>query len=168
MKISFKKKSVASFAVALHFFLIIAVVTHVETYFGKHTVLLPFRWLVDYYSAVTFANRNFGFFAPKVTADWNLRMTITGRDGASRPYNFRIPNNEMQVRMYSMMGHFGQSDAHMDLFARSWGVKAMNENAGVERVDVEVTQNQIPTMKEYREGLRIHPEFLYSTTLELR
>ena len=60
-----------------------------------------------------------------------------------------------------------ESDAAMDLFARSWALKAMNENRDVRRVDVVVTQNYIPTMKEWRDGKRIEPQLFYRTTFDV-
>lgn len=162
------RRRLVTAAISLHFILILLVACHAEEVLARVSVLRPLRVLVDYYSAITFANRNFGFFAPTVNGDWETRLTMTDGEGNCRPYHFQIPNREMQVRLYSMLGHFGQNDDISDLFARSWGLKAMNENPDVVRVDVEVTQNWIPTMSEYRQGKRIVPEFLYRTTLEAR
>ena len=67
-----------------------------------------------------------------------------------------------------MIGHFAESETTNDLFARSWALKAMNENPDIVEVRVEVTQNLIPNMQEYRQGRRIEPKFLYRTTFNLR
>jgi len=162
------KRTLAAFAIALHFFFIISVASHLHNWMAKRTGLRVIAGLEDYYSAITFNNRNFGFFAPDVTADWNVRVTMVDGAGNTRPYAFQVPNREMNVRMYSMIGHFSESETTNDLFARSWALKAMNENPDIVEVRVEVTQNIIPTMQEYRRGRRIEPKFLYRTTFNLR
>jgi len=73
----------------------------------------------------SFINANgVGFFAPDVTADWNVQLTMVDAAGNARPYLFYLPNREMKVRMYSMIGHFAESETTNDLFARSWALKA--------------------------------------------
>jgi hypothetical protein len=161
------KRSAIAAAIALHFFFIISVVTHLHDWLAQRPVLVVIPFLENYYSAVTFTNRNFGFFAPSVTSDWNVSLALTDANGLKQNLFFKPANREMQVRMYSLMGHFAETDTNMDLFARSWAVKAMNENPNVVRVDVEVTQNYIPTMSEYRRGRRIEPKPFYRTTFEL-
>lgn len=157
-------------AIVLHFTLILLVVTHAEEWIRKRPEV-PFRLLValiDADSTITFTDRNFGFFAPDVTSDWNVAITMTDEEGRQSPIHFRTPNREMKVRTYSMCGHFAETSDNMDLFARSWAVKAMNENPDIVRVDVEVTQNDVPTMAGWRQGKRIEPQPLYRTTFTLR
>jgi hypothetical protein len=161
------KRKLVTFAIGLHLFFIISVASHLHNWLAKKPGLRIIAGLEDYYSAITFANRNFGFFAPEVTADWNVHLTMMDASGNTRPYVFRMPNREMEVRMYSMIGHFGETETSSDLFARSWALKAINENPDIREVHVEVTQNAIPTMKEYRNGRRIEPKFLYRTTFNL-
>lgn len=67
-----------------------------------------------------------------------------------------------------MTGHFAERTDHMDLFARSWAVKAMNENPDVVRVDIAVTQNVVPGMAEWRAGKRIEARPFYETTFSLQ
>lgn len=158
------KRRIAAAAIALHFFFVLDVVTHLHDWTTRHAE--PVALLTTYYSAITFSNRNFGFFAPQVSGDWNLSMTMTDIRGRQRPFSFAAPNSEMRVKLYSLLGHFTESDTAMDLFARSWALKAMNENRDVRRVDVVVTQNTIPTMKEWRAGKRIEPQLFYRTTFD--
>jgi hypothetical protein len=162
------KRKIITLGIALHFFFILSVVTHLHDHLGRRPLLLPITLPTDYYSAITFTNRNFGFFAPSVTSDWNIQMTTTDTSGRKQQYTFNLPNREMKVKMYSMLGHFAESEDSMDLFARSWALKAMNENGDVTQVDVEITQNYIPTMKEYREGRRVEPQLFYRTTFDQR
>jgi hypothetical protein len=152
--------------IGIHFFLILTVVTHLDEWMGQFSALNLISALDNYYSAVTFTNRNFGFFAPEVTSDWNVQLFLTDRLGHKRTYSFNLENREMKVKMYSMLGHFGDSEDTMDLFARSWALKAINENPGVTQVDIEVKQNYIPSMAEYRQGKRITANLLYRTTFD--
>jgi hypothetical protein len=172
------KQRIIALAIGIHFFFVIAVATHLDEWIQSQSLLVPIAVLNDYYSTITFTNRNFGFFAPDVTSDWNILLVLTDSRGQKRTYlplndkarkikpksSFATSNQEMNVKMYSMLGHFGRSRDMMDLFARSWALKAMNENPDVTQVDIEVTQNYIPTMNEYRQGKRIYSEFLYRTT----
>jgi hypothetical protein len=157
----------AAFLIGLHFFFVISVATHLHDWMSRYPLLAPITIPTYYYSAITFANRNFGFFAPQVHSDWNVRLTLTDRADHRHVEEFRPGTREMRVKLYSMTGHFTSNDDSMDLFARSWALKAMNENPNVVRVDVEVTQNRIPTMAEYRRGQRIGQEFLYRTRFDL-
>jgi hypothetical protein len=160
------KRRIVAAAIGLHFFFVLDVVTHLHDWTADHARLQPVAMLTSYYSSITFSNRNFGFFAPQVSGDWNLSMTMTDVHGRQRPFSFATPNSEMRVKLYSLIGHFTQSDTTMDLFARSWALKAINENPDVRRVDVVVTQNYIPSMKEWREGKRIEPQLFYRTTFD--
>ncbi len=161
------KRRIIAVLIGLHFFFIIIVATHLYDVMSGWRFLTPVTALTDYYSAITFANRNFGFFAPSVTSDWNVRILLTSASGRVRPYAFILANREMHVKLYSMLGHFAEANSSMDLFARSWAVKAINENPDIVRVDVIVTQNYVPTMAEYRRGLRIKPLLFYRTTFKL-
>lgn len=162
-----RRKAVAV-AIATHFFFVISVASHLHDWMGKKPILGVLTAATEYYSAITFSNRNFGFFAPAVTSDWNVQLTMVDGNGNSRPYSFSLPNREMKVKMYSMSGHFAEGDTSMDLFARAWALKAINENPGIVRVHVEITQNYIPTMEEYRRGRRIEVQPFYRTTFDLR
>ena len=161
-------RRITAVLIGLHFFFVLSVVTHLHDWMGRQPALRVPYGLAHYYSAVTFTNRNFGFFAPRVTADWNVRLRLTDAAGRTRVERFTPRNREMAVKMYSMTGHFGGSDHSMDLFARSWALKAINENPGVVQVDVEVTQNRLPTMAEHRGGRGIEEELLYQTTFDLQ
>jgi hypothetical protein len=59
--------------ITLHFVFIVVVATHSNEWMATVPALSPATALVDYYSAVTFANRNFGFFA----VDGNSARAVT-------------------------------------------------------------------------------------------
>ncbi len=156
----------AAIAIAAHFLLILAEVTHLTGWMARSGSFRTFLAVSEYYSAVTFANRNFGFFAPAVTPDWNLRMTTTSGSGAQQEFALTPEGREMEVKMYSMLGRFSESDDTMDLFARSWSVYAMNHVQDARKVQIEVTRNVIPSMPEYRKGARVSAQNFYRTVYE--
>jgi hypothetical protein len=43
----------------------------------------------------------------------------------------------------------------------------MNANPTIAKVDVEITQNDIPTMAEYQKGERIKAHMIYRTTFDI-
>ena len=157
-----------SVGISLHFAMILFVVFHLDDRMVKKPAWRPVVSLSSLYSTVTFANRNFGFFAPSVTPDWNLQITAVNDSGHRWRYSLRTPSREMQVKMYSMLGHFAEDNDTMDLFARSWAVHAMNDEPMIIRVDIDVTRNSIPSMSDYRNGKRTRPEPFYSTTFDAK
>jgi len=162
------KRRVLGAAIAAHLFFVLLVVLHARDALDRVPALKPLAVASDFYGTVTFANRNFGFFAPEVPGDLVVRCTLVDADGGRRPWSFRAPNREMQIRLYSMTGHFAQLSDDMDLFARSWAVRAMNENPDVVRVEIDVAIHDVPTMAEFREGRRIVERPYYATSFELR
>lgn len=156
----------AATAIAAHFGFVLAEVTHLSTWLAQSGRFRPFVIAAEYYSAVTFANRNFGFFAPTVTPDWNLRMRTTDASGTREEFSFALLGREMEVKMYSMLGRFSENDDTMDLFARSWSVYAMNHKPDARKVEIEVTRNVIPSMREYERGVRVSDQPFYRTTFE--
>lgn len=145
-----------------HFFLVTIVLTHLNELFVRNGFVSN---IIDTYSSISYCNRNFGFFAPNVASDLDLKMiAYTGQD--STHYSFPIHSHEMNNRLYSLMGHFGESGiVSMDLFARSWGVYCMNQNPKVNKVHIIVYENQIPDLASYKNGQRVTKSFFYESTI---
>lgn len=158
----------AGAAVALHLFFVLLVATHGRDRLAGWPAARPLVAASDLYESLTLANRNFGFFAPDVTGDLVVRCVLVDARGGRRAWSFRPPNREMQVRLYSMAGHFSQDPDTRDLFARSWAVRALNENPDALRVEIDVAQHVIPTMDEFRRGGRIAERAFYATSFERR
>lgn len=156
----------AATAIAAHFLLILGEVSHMTGLMARTGRFRNFLVLSEYYSAVTFANRNFGFFSPSVTPDWNIHMTTTDGSGDKEEYSFSRAGREMEVKTYSMLGRFSENDDTMDLFARSWAVYAMNDVPETHKVEIEVTRNTIPSMAAYRQGARVGEQAFYRTVFE--
>ncbi len=159
--------NLARVAIVFHFVMILVVVTHVNDAIAATRWGRPVLAVVDLYSLVTFSNRNFGFFAPAVSPDWELEVMASASSGEEWAVPLPMPNREIEVKRYSMLGHFSEDDDTMDLFARSWAVYVMNSDPRVVKVDINVRRNRIPSMAEYRDGARVHPTPYYRTTFEL-
>ena len=160
-------RRVAALAIALHFFFVLLVVTHGRDRLEGVPALRPVAAASDLYATLTLANRNFGFFAPDVSPDLVVSCVLVDAEGRRRAWTFAPQNREMQIRIYSMTGHFAQLPDTMDLFARSWAVRAMNENPDVVRVEIAVSVHDIPTMAGYRQGRRMVERPLYATSFDL-
>lgn len=160
-------RSVVGVLIGLHFFFIVSVVTHLHDWMLVKPEFVPVAQATEFYSVVTFNNRNFGFFAPEVSGDWVVTLTLTYQGGRVESKTLGHFNREMQVKTYSMIGHFQESPDTMDLFARSWALREFNARPTLARVDVIVEQNLIPTMAEYRQRKRLTREFVYRTTFDL-
>ena len=154
--------------IALHFSMILIVVAHLDEWMAKTQACKPALAIISRYSIITFANRNFGFFAPSVSPDWNLQITTVTKLAERHNCRFPLPSREMEVKMYSMLGHFSEDKDTMNLFARSWAVYAMNHDLEAVKVEINVTRNYIPSMSEYRKGRRIEKRPWYRTTFELK
>lgn len=157
-------KIVIRILIFLHFFFVILTISHLHKYIG-----IPlFVAINDSYSALTYTNRCFGFFAPDVGNDLVIFMTMSDKK-KSIPFHFPKENFEMRTRLYSLTGHFAEDNQQstMDLFARSWGLKCLNQNTDMKKVSIAVLQNNIPTMYEYAHGKRITQDTIYYTDVEL-
>lgn len=75
----------------------------------------------------------------------------------------------MRTRLYSLTGHFAEDNdqSTMDLFARSWALKCLNQYPDMRKVNVVVLQNNIPSIREYAQGKRITQDTIYTTDVEL-
>jgi hypothetical protein len=151
--------------VVIHLLVVVITVCHQHEKLGN-----IYSGLNDLYSAYTNTNRCFGFFAPEVYSDLTPKIIMhnTGTQQNSL-YHFANPNFESRVRLYSLMGHFGENNdtTQMNLFSRSWGLKAFNDYPEVKTVDVVIYRNMIPTMQEYNKGKRLYLDFFFSTHLEV-
>ena len=152
--------------IIIHLFLVIITVTHLQFSINNRY----FQGINTLYSAYSNTNRCFGFFAPEVYSDLTPRIITYDRaSGKDSLFTFDNPNFESRVRLYSLMGHFGENNdiMQMDLFSRCWGLKAFNSNPDVDKIDVVVYRNFIPTMAEYRKGSGLQLDSFYYTHLEL-
>jgi hypothetical protein len=144
-------------AIGVHFLLIVAQVTGLE---------LGARPVAAYYRALTFANRNFRFFAPTVAPDRVLRIEVIDRSGAARPYRFDVAGRELELRMQAMLDRFSESPEAMHTYARSWAALVFRADPRLSRVIIEVTQNVLPSLPEYRAGARLRVEPVFRSSFE--
>lgn len=159
-------KNIIRALVVIHFLIIILTVTHLNEKIRNVSIIK----LINYYSALTYTNRNFGFFAPEVYGDLDVNFDLYADSSTLlRKVKFTTTNSEMRARFYTLAGHFAENNelTVMDLYSRSWGVKLLNDNLDINKVVITVYQNIIPTMKEYAQGKRIEKEFFYTTTIQI-
>lgn len=159
-------------AIFLHFAFLISDVTHLTNLLNRRekltesSVLRLWNSAADYYGSLTFSNRNFGFFAPKITSDWVVEMALSDATGRQSEHQFEILSKEMEFKAYAMLGHFAASDSRMDLLSRFWSARAMQSVPGTRKVEVKVSRRVLPSMAEHRAGKRVHKEQFYRTVFE--
>lgn len=146
---------VAWHLIAIHFFLILLVVTTVWERLPDHTLTRVLLVVSDYYADLTFHNRDFGFFAPAVYADWNLHLVGATATGETREVPLPTDRRELVLKYYSMVGRSADEDARPE-FARVWAEWAMRQHPDLASVEVTIRRNVIPSMEEFREGARVH------------
>lgn len=145
---------VAWHLIAIHFILILLAVTGGWARLPDHTVSRVVLLVSNYYADLTFHNRDFGFFAPEVYADWTLHLVGTTASGAVAEYAFPTTNRELVIKYYSMIGRSAGNEAR-EFYGRSWADWIMRHHEEVVSVDVIVNRNIIPSMEEFRNGDRI-------------
>jgi hypothetical protein len=159
-----KRKKIIRIALVLHFSFVIITISQVY----KIINVQPLEDVLNIYSSFSYANRDFGFFAPTVNDDMFLTMQAYQGEKDTIGYRFETPytNDENKIRYLTMLWHFGEGLHHtrMDLYARSWAVYCMNKDTSVSKVLITVNQNHIPTMDEYRKGERISHDMYYQTS----
>jgi len=148
-----------------HFAIVLFTVGHLHELI-KHPLLLG---LLDTYSSFTYTNRCFGFFSPGVNDDLEVKLTAYGAD-TTQLITTHFPDDTyiQRLRVRTMFAHFAENleESTMGLYSRGWGLYAINQNPDIQRVDILVQQNGIPSMKAYREGKRLVSTNFYSTQIE--
>jgi hypothetical protein len=128
----------------------------------------PLSSIVSLYSAYTYTNRDFGFFAPTVNDDYVLNLKVyKNNDTTGHSISLDQQNSENRIRYLTMLWHFseGNSKSQMDLFARSWGLYCMNTDTAVRQVLITVDKHVIPTMEQFRKGECVSTVPYYQTTI---
>lgn len=150
--------------IVIHFIFVFLTISHLHKYID----IPVFIAANDVYSSLTYTNRCFGFFAPEVGNDLIIHMTMSNKI-KSLPFEIPRDNFEMRTRLYSLSGNFAaDNDINtMDLFARSWGLKCLNQYPDMTKVKVVVLQNNIPLIHDYANGKRITQDTIYSTEVVL-
>lgn len=126
----------------------------------------PLSALMELYSSISYTNRNFGFFAPTVNDDFNLKLKAYKKnDKRGHVFSFIMPDSENRIRFSTMLWHFaeGNSASQMDLYARSWAIYCMNRDSTIDKIEVSVYKNNIPMMNECRTGKKISQALYYQT-----
>jgi hypothetical protein len=101
----------------------------------------------EYYRALSFANRNFRFFAPNVAPDRVLHIELTQRSGARRAYALPGMGREFELRMQAMLNRFDEDPTASARYARAWADYALARNPDAVAVMIEVGYHRLPTLR---------------------
>jgi len=161
------RKKVRRFLITTHFLFVCITVSHLYELINWK----PMSVLMELYSSVSYTNRNFGFFAPTVNDDFNLKIRAFRKDDQNgHDFLFYMPDSENRIRFSTMLWHFaeGNSPSQMDLYARSWAIYCMNKDSTIHKVVVSVYKNNIPMMNQCRIGKKISQALYYQTSFDTK
>jgi hypothetical protein len=154
-------RAAVGLAIAFHFSMIALQLTPLRTWPRSREFLAPVFRVADYYRALSYANRNFRFFAPGVGPDRALHIEVQDGAGVRRPYRLPSHGREFELRVAAMLDHFAEDSAMAESFAAAWAARAFAQNPEAVQVVIEVRQNRLPSMDEYRRGARLWEEPIY-------
>jgi hypothetical protein len=124
-------------AIAAHFALIALQVSPWRAWGGG---------VAEYYRALSFANRNFRFFAPNVAPDRVLQIELTERSGARRPYALPGSGREFELRVQAMLSRFDEDPNASARYARAWADYALARNPDAVAATIEVGYHRLPSL----------------------
>lgn len=110
--------------------------------------------IIGTYQGYTGSGMSYGFFAPGVASQ--RRVIWHGYDERATKWtiDFEKPaTREIDLRLSTIAGLFSQDDAH-DVIASSWAAWMFGKHTDTSISIVEVQAYVIPTMRQYRTGLR--------------
>ena len=127
--------------------------------------------LVTYYGALTGAERGFGFFAPEVTTEARAVFELVDAKGTTTIRRLEDGvTSESALRMYSVTSQFWQAldsgdTAIRHSMAASLAGKMFARYPEAVQVSVKFDVYVIPTMEEFRDGVRPGWKRLYQVKL---
>jgi hypothetical protein len=160
-------KKFRRFLITIHFLFVGITVSHLYELINWK----PISVLMELYSSVSYTNRNFGFFAPTVNDDFNLKIRAFKKDDKiGHNFSFYMPDSENRIRFSTMLWHFaeGNSASQMDLYARSWAIYCMNKDTTIDKVIISVYKNNIPLINQCKMGKRISQALYYKTSFDTK
>ena len=135
--------------------------------------LKPFKdWgtpgrFVQAYAQLTGASSRFSFFAPGVAPETKVTFEVRKASGEVIHDDFTSENEEMNLRVHSMLIRFALKDIQ-DSLARSWGAAMFGRHPDARSVTVIVYAFALPPMEGYRAGERPEWKEQYRAVLERR
>ncbi len=130
------------------------------------TALGPARLALGLYGTLSGADTRFKLFAPGVASQ--LRATFTMVDDAGHTWTDTLEegsNREVQLRIDSIVTTFYDAEFRPDLrrsFTASWAATMFGRHPDAKRVIARVDVYDLPTMDQYRRGLRPRWRNVYS------
>jgi hypothetical protein len=153
-------------AVAFHFFMIVLQLTPLPSSPWVRDRFSAVLRVADYYRALSYANRNFRFFAPQVGPDLGLHIEFEDAAGARRAYRLPDRGREFELRIHAMLDHVADDPGSAERFAAGWARRVFAREPAAVRVVIEVAQTRLPSMQEYRRGARLSSEPVYRKSFE--
>ena len=124
------------------------------------------------YSEITGANSGYGFFAPGVGSDLRATFEIKRADGTKGVDRLQRGKwKEADLRVTNIIGKFWeevQNEERRRALTASWAGKILARHAGAREVKVKVESFEVPSMEDYRSGVRPNWESYYEATYALR
>jgi hypothetical protein len=127
---------------------------------------IPGRF-IQAYSQLTGASSRFSFFAPGVAPETKVSFEVRKASGEVLVDDFTTGNEEMNLRVHSMMIRFGLKDIQ-DSLVRSWAAVMFGRHPDARSVTVIVHAFALPSMEGYRAGERPAWREQYRAVLERR
>jgi hypothetical protein len=153
-------------AIAIHFSLILLQATPLNAWLAAAPAFDPLFAVARYYRGISFANRNFRFFAPAVADDLRLSIRLADAEGNQREHHFEDASRELQLAARAMLDHASDSADRMEEFARAWADHAMRAQPDVTAATVQIYRVLVPSMAQYRAGQRMQEQLVYARRFE--
>jgi hypothetical protein len=158
------KKIIIKGFIVFHLSMIFLAITHLNGVFSKVSLLKPYTYIATYYQKITYCNRRFPFFAPSIGTQLISEVICTDKNNRVFLFKFPLPNRELELR-YNNSHKFFLKEPLRSRIVKSWAryIKARNED--VRKAEIRVYNIDMPTMEEYRKGLRKTTNLYYKKTI---
>lgn len=129
----------------------------------------PLRKAVLTYCNLSGTFRDYTFFAPGVASALKAGFLVE-KEGGAEPtvVAFGSDSREITFRYGSIMRSGMQDERGRDLFAQSWAALILGNRPDADSVTVMVERMIVPSMEEYRRGLRPQWAAVYAGRFDRR
>ena len=121
------------------------------------------------YADYTGADKNFGFYAPRVGTNVRIWFEFTAGDEVVRePFGFTNANLEERIRLMGLVSAFSRTPQFHDFGSQSLAASAMSRHPSADKVDVVIQSYDSPSLEAYRNGERHSWSDIYRATFAYR
>lgn len=115
---------------------------------------------------VTATNNDFGFFAPSVASQVQVHLLFHDAQGHTESYDLWSNSREINFRLNSVITTAMRRPALRDICARSWAASLLGNRPAAQRITLIAYAHLMPTMAQYRAGVRPAWQPFYEGTFE--